>query len=112
MKSKRNGFWKTSVFAILFAVLAFVSIGCASADAIYVPEVDTIIVRDGTYPGNVVVNKSLTIQSENGSVVTMVEVNSSDDHVFEVTTDYMNISGFTMAVATWVVDDSSGVEYR
>ena len=82
-----------------------------SADTIYVPEGDTIIVRAGTYTRNVVVNKSLTIQSENGSAVTTVEVNSSDNHVFEVTTDYVNISGFTMAGATWVVDDDGGVDY-
>ncbi|RLG26637.1 hypothetical protein DRN76_01185, partial [Methanosarcinales archaeon] len=64
MKNKRNGFWKISVFAILFAVLAFISIGCASADTIYVPEGgnqtiqqavdnatagDTITVGDGIY---------------------------------------------------------------
>ncbi|NMG83506.1 MAG: hypothetical protein GIS02_04790 [Methanosarcinales archaeon] len=63
MKSKRNGFWKISVFAILFAVLAFISIGFTSADTIYVPDNyakiqwavdnasagDTVIVRDGTY---------------------------------------------------------------
>ncbi|CAD6492049.1 MAG: hypothetical protein CHKLHMKO_00224 [Candidatus Argoarchaeum ethanivorans] len=30
MKSKRNGFWKISMFVLLFAVLAFVSIGCAN----------------------------------------------------------------------------------
>ncbi|CAD6492037.1 MAG: hypothetical protein CHKLHMKO_00221 [Candidatus Argoarchaeum ethanivorans] len=37
MKSKRNVFRKISMFALLFAVLAFISIGCASADIIYVP---------------------------------------------------------------------------
>ncbi|RZN13971.1 MAG: hypothetical protein EF812_06620 [Methanosarcinales archaeon] len=38
MKSKRNRSWKISVFALLFAALAVISIGCASADTIYVPK--------------------------------------------------------------------------
>jgi len=37
MKNKRNGFWKISVFVILFATLAFVSVGCTSTTTIYVP---------------------------------------------------------------------------
>lgn len=61
---------------------------------------DTIIVRDGTYNENVDVNKRLTIQSENGSASTTVEAGDSDDHVFYVTTDYVNISGFTVTGAT------------
>ncbi|RZN14933.1 MAG: hypothetical protein EF812_04055 [Methanosarcinales archaeon] len=61
MKSKTNISWKISVFALLFAVLVVISIGCASADTIYVleegnqtiqqavnnaPSGDTIIVRN------------------------------------------------------------------
>ncbi|CAD6491191.1 MAG: hypothetical protein ANIMEMIM_00101 [Candidatus Argoarchaeum ethanivorans] len=116
MKSKRNISWKVSVFALLFAVLAVISIGCASADTIYVPEEgnqtiqhavnnasegDTIIVRDGTYTENVDVNVThLTIQSENGSASCTVDALSSSDHVFEVTEDYVNISGFTATEAS------------
>jgi len=55
---------------------------------------DTIIVRDGTYTENVDVNKRLTIRSENGSAPTIVQTANSSDHVFEVTADYVNISGF------------------
>ncbi|MEA2033208.1 MAG: NosD domain-containing protein [Euryarchaeota archaeon] len=61
---------------------------------------DTIIVRDGNYLENVNVNKSLTIQSENGSDLTIVQAANSYDHVFEVTVDYVNISGFTVKGAT------------
>lgn len=62
---------------------------------------DTIIVRDGTYIENVEVNKErLTIKSENGAEVTIVQVANSHDHVFEVTADYVNISGFTVKGAT------------
>jgi len=58
---------------------------------------DTIIVRDGTYSENVDVNvDNLTIQSENGSANCIVQAANSNDHVFEVTTDYVNISGFTV----------------
>ncbi|RZN15647.1 MAG: hypothetical protein EF812_01810, partial [Methanosarcinales archaeon] len=72
MKGKRNGFWKISVFALLFAVLAVISIGCASADTIYVPEGgnqtiqqavdnatsgDTVYVHAGEYVEHVVISK-------------------------------------------------------
>ena len=61
---------------------------------------DTIIVRDGTYNENVDVNKRLTIQSENGSANCIVQAADSNDHVFEVMADYVNISGFTVKGAT------------
>jgi PGF-pre-PGF domain-containing protein len=55
---------------------------------------DTIIVRDGTYTENIVVNKRcLTIKSENGYAT--VQAANTSDSVFEVTADYVNISGFT-----------------
>ena len=41
-------------------------------------------------------NKRLTIQSESGAEATIVQASTSKDHIFEVTADYVNISGFTM----------------
>jgi parallel beta-helix repeat protein len=61
---------------------------------------DTIIARDGIYIENVDVNKRLTIRSENDSANCIVRVANSNDHVFEVTADYVNISGFTVEGAT------------
>ena len=99
--------------AVLFATLAFVSIGCASGTTHYVnpgesiqaavnaaDPYDTIIVRDGTYTENINVNKRLTIKSENGSAKTIVQAANSTDHVFDVTADYVNISGFMVMDAT------------
>jgi parallel beta-helix repeat protein len=57
---------------------------------------DTIIVRDGMYTENLKVNKSLTIQSENGSANCIVQTANPGYHVFEVTADYVSISGFTI----------------
>ena len=58
---------------------------------------DTIIVRDGTYIENVDVNKDhLTIKSENGAEATIVQAADPNGHVFEVTADYVDISGFTI----------------
>ena len=57
---------------------------------------DTIIVRDGTYTENVGVDKSLAILAENRSVLTIVQAANPDGNVFEVTADYVNISGFTV----------------
>jgi hypothetical protein len=96
----------------LLVLCAFV--GTISAATIYVPDDystiqqavnaaspgDTIIVRDGSYTENVDVNKQLTIQSEHGSASTIVQANNSNDHVFEVTVDWVNISGFTVQGAT------------
>ncbi|MEA1864004.1 MAG: NosD domain-containing protein, partial [Euryarchaeota archaeon] len=55
----------------------------------------TIIVSDGIYNENVDVDKCLTIRSENGADATIVQAESSSDHVFEVTDDWVTISGFT-----------------
>ncbi|MGB2727659.1 MAG: NosD domain-containing protein [Halobacteriota archaeon] len=111
MKSERRKIEVALTFAVLFATLAFVSIECASATTIYVPDIyptiqeavnnatanDTILVRDGAYTENVDVNvNNLTIQSENGSANCIVQAVNSSDHVFEVTADYVNISGFTV----------------
>ena len=121
---KRKGKQKALIFVVLFATLAFVSVGCASATTIYVNPGDsiqaavdaanpgdTIIVRDGTYTENIDVYKRLTIRSENGSDVTIVHSASSwGDHVFEVTADYVDISGFTVECATGLLMDySSGI---
>ena len=62
---------------------------------------DTIIVSDGTYNENVDVDKRLTIRSENGADVTLVRSASSSDHVFEVTANWVNITGFTVTGATY-----------
>ncbi len=69
---------------------------------------NTICVKDGNYTENIDVNKDhLTIKSENGAEATIVQAANPDDHVFEVTADYVNISGFTVKGmsedAWWVV---------
>ncbi|MCK4736162.1 MAG: right-handed parallel beta-helix repeat-containing protein [Methanophagales archaeon] len=124
MKSERRGKFgerkekqKVLIFTLLFVTLSFLSAGCASAATIYVPdshtkiqwaannatEGDTIIVRDDTYTENVNVNVNyLTIKSENGSDTTIVQAADSNDHVFNVTADYVNISGFTVENATGI----------
>jgi parallel beta-helix repeat protein len=61
---------------------------------------DTIIVYPGTYSENVDVNKSLTIQSENGAETTFVQAANPDDDVFKVTADYVEINGFTVTGST------------
>jgi len=62
---------------------------------------DTIIITNGSYTENVNVNVSyLTLRSGNGSHSTFIRAKSRSDHVFEVTADYVNISGFTIMNAT------------
>jgi parallel beta-helix repeat protein len=61
---------------------------------------DTIIVRDGIYTENIDANKPhLTIQSENGAEVTIIQAMYGDDSVFEITANYVDISGFTVKEA-------------
>jgi len=62
----------------------------------------TITVDPGTYNENVNVYKSLTIKSTSGNPEdTIVRAKNPDDNVFEVTADYVNISGFTITGAIY-----------
>ena len=67
---------------------------------------DTIIVHNGTYTENVVVNRSnILIRSANGSAVTIVQSNRTDMHVFNIT-DQNNVTldGFTIRDASAVLN--------
>ena len=70
---------------------------------------DTIIVRSGVYTENVDVSKWLTIKSESGAETTIVQAAKDSDHVFEVTTDYVIISGFTIKGANRRFNPAAGI---
>ena len=57
---------------------------------------DTIIVYPSTYTENVDVGKSVTIESEGGAEVTIVQAADSNNSVFRVSADDVTISGFTV----------------
>ena len=60
-----------------------------------------ITVDAGTYTENVNVYKSVTIRSISGNPAdTIVQAANSSDRVFDVTADYVNISGFTVTHAS------------
>jgi len=59
----------------------------------------TITVDAGTYVENVNVNKRVTLIGNGADVVT-VQAADAEDYVFEVTANWVNISGFTMTGAT------------
>ncbi|MBP7332120.1 MAG: PKD domain-containing protein, partial [Firmicutes bacterium] len=61
---------------------------------------DTIIVKDGAYTENVVVEKSLVIKSENGAAQTIVQAAANTGDVFKVTAANVTIDGFTASGAT------------
>ena len=60
---------------------------------------DTICVHAGTYTENVDVNKRLTLRGDGAGVV-IVEAASAAEHVFNVTADHVNITGFRVTGAT------------
>jgi|GEM_PF-2026074 len=57
---------------------------------------DVIILRDGIYSENVIVNKSVTIRSENGSASCTINASNHILPVFTVNASYVNISGITI----------------
>ena len=63
---------------------------------------DSIYVFNGSYTENVNVNEPLTLEGEGVDMVTVTAADSGD-HVFELTTDYVNISGFTVTAATYAI---------
>ncbi|RZN37096.1 MAG: hypothetical protein EFT35_06800, partial [Methanophagales archaeon ANME-1-THS] len=85
-------------------------IGICTAAEIYVPDDysdiqtaisaagggDTIIVRDGTYSENILITKSLTLRSENGSSNCIIQALDINEDVIKVHADYVNITGFTI----------------
>lgn len=110
----------SAFFVAILVFLAFATLPFATAspdDVIYVPDNyatiqkavnaastgDTIIARDGTYTDNINVNKQLTIRSENAYANCIVQAADTEDHVFEITADYVTIHGFTVkgATGTW-----------
>ena len=94
---------------VLFSAFVGTGVALASATTIYVPDNyakiqwavdnasagDTIIVRDGTYYENVVVNKALTIRSENGSANCIVD-GARSGNVITLNADGITIEGFTV----------------
>ena len=63
----------------------------------------TITVDAGVYTENVKVTKSLTIKSTSGNPEdTIVQAKNSNDDIFEVTANYVNITGFTVTVTTYI----------
>jgi nitrous oxidase accessory protein NosD len=69
---------------------------------------DTIIVHPGIYTENLNVGKErLAIKSQGGAGSTIVQALNSDDHVFEIKADHVNISGFTIRGA--MGNDKAGI---
>ncbi|MDY6966336.1 MAG: NosD domain-containing protein, partial [Halobacteriota archaeon] len=109
-----------SLISFAFSLLLFtILIGTASAETWFVDDNDNdadfiriqdaidnasdgdmFVVRDGNYDENIDVNKRLTIRSENGAANTIVQATDLNDHVFNLTSNYVYISGFTVTGAT------------
>lgn len=125
MRIKGRGVWKFAIFTVLIAVVVMsMSASCASASPIYVPDNyatiqeavnhapdgETIIVRDNVYTENVFVDRPVTIRSENGSAVTVLNAQNGDNG-FAILVDWVNLSGFTVTNATINGIDLNSVSY-
>lgn len=55
---------------------------------------DTIIVRDGTYTQNLIVNKPLILQSEHGFTNCIIKEQDPSKDIIKITSDYVSIIGF------------------
>ena len=71
---------------------------------------DTIFVWNGTYQQNVIVNKSLDIVGNSSSDTFVVSPGSSPDGIFNVTEDWVNISGLNFSDASTTYD--SGISIK
>ncbi|MFO7967286.1 MAG: NosD domain-containing protein [Archaeoglobaceae archaeon] len=103
-----------SVIIVIYLTVLFTTSASASASDIFVPENyttiqqavdnadpgDTVIVEDGTYNENVEVNKRLTVKSRNGTENCVIRAENSDIHVFRITADHVNITGFSATGTT------------
>jgi hypothetical protein len=72
---------------------------------------DNITVHNGTYTENVVVNRSnITLRSANGSAVTIVQSNSTDRHVFNITDqNNVTVEGFSICDASVAPSATKGL---
>ncbi|HDN65236.1 MAG TPA: PPXXXP-CTERM sorting domain-containing NosD-like protein, partial [Methanosarcinales archaeon] len=88
-----SGWWRDGgVFNVSTAPIQ-AAVGAAGED-------DVVFVHGGNYYENVDVDRPrLTLEGAGADVVTVTAA-SSADHVFEVSADYMNISGFAVRGAT------------
>jgi parallel beta-helix repeat protein len=59
-------------------------------------EGDIVIVGDGIYIENLLIDKRLTLKSENGSSNCIIQASDIDTAVIHVNASYVNISGFTI----------------
>lgn len=57
---------------------------------------DTIVVRNGTYTENVLVDKGLTIRAENGTKAVTVTADSPEKPVFDLKADGITVEGFSV----------------
>jgi len=57
-------------------------------------EGSTIIVRDGIYEENLVIDKPLIIKSQSGPKKVTIIAKNTNDHAFEISADNVNIEGF------------------
>ncbi len=118
MTTSRKVIWIFSIAAIVVIGALTLTLGVASAaNILYVGPTETyttiqsavdvakpfdiVIVRDGNYTENVDVSvDNVTILSENGYANCIVNASDQYDHIFNVTADYVNISGFTVKNTT------------
>jgi len=130
MESERRKFGRLLAFAVLFATLAFVSVGCASSTTYTVcpsgcdysniqaaidaaKAGDTIEVHSGTYYENIYVDKQLTLRGiDTGGGKPVIDAEGSGDAIALIAADGIWLEGFTtrnprqFGISVWLSNNS------
>jgi len=107
--AKEDGMISKLVATLTLIGLVYLT-GIAHAGTIYVPDDyvsiqdavnssnsgDSIVVRDGIYIENLIIDKAVKIVSENGNSSTVIKPRNPREHVISINSNNVTINGFTI----------------
>lgn len=101
-----SAFWMVLLIAAPAAVAAVINVGPGQVYTTIQSAVDAadsgdeVVVADGTYNENVLIERRLTLRSVNGAAATFVAAAVANEDVIRIDADNVRVSGFTVYGAT------------